>query len=89
MQLLEDLKALGFYYATQSGLSIGIDDMHIPVLKEPLVEEARRAVVDVENQYREGLITNGERYNKIVDIWAQVTEQVSNEMFKELGAGRS
>ena len=65
-------------------MSIGIDDMHIPVLKEPLVEEARRAVIDVENQYREGLITNGERYNKIVDIWAQVTEQVSNEMFKEL-----
>ena len=84
VQLLEDLKALGFYYATQSGLSIGIDDMHIPVMKEPLVEEARRAVIDVEHQYREGLITNGERYNKIVDIWAQVTEQVSNEMFKEL-----
>lgn len=84
VQLLEDLKALGFHYATQSGLSIGIDDMHIPVMKEPLVEEARREVVDVENQYREGLITNGERYNKIVDIWAQVTEQVSNEMFKEL-----
>src|SRR6266542_2908816 len=84
VQLLEDLKALGFYYATQSGMSIGIDDMHIPVMKEPLVEEARRAVIDVENQYREGLITNGERYNKIVDIWAQVTEHVSNEMFKEL-----
>src|SRR5882724_10227792 len=84
VQLLEDLKALGFYYATQSGMSIGIDDMHIPVMKEPLVEDARRAVIDVENQYREGLITNGERYNKIVDIWAQVTEQVSNEMFKEL-----
>jgi DNA-directed RNA polymerase subunit beta' len=84
VQLLEDLKTLGFYYATQSGMSIGIDDMHIPVMKEPLVEEARRAVIDVENQYREGLITNGERYNKIVDIWAQVTEQVSNEMFKEL-----
>lgn len=84
VQLLEDLKALGFHYATRSGLSIGIDDMHIPGLKEHLVEEARRAVVDVENQYREGLITNGERYNKIVDIWAQVTEQVSHEMFKEL-----
>src|SRR5262249_18126567 len=59
VQLLEDLKALGFSYATQSGLSIGIDDMHIPIMKEPLVEEARRAVIDVENQYREGLITNG------------------------------
>jgi DNA-directed RNA polymerase subunit beta' len=84
VHLLEDLKALGFHYATQSGLSIGIDDMHIPLLKERLVEEARRAVVEVENQYRDGLITKGERYNKIVDIWAQVTEQVSNEMFREL-----
>jgi DNA-directed RNA polymerase subunit beta' len=84
VQLLEALKDTGFYYATKSGLSIGIDDMHIPGMKEPLVEDARRLVVDVENQYREGLITNGERYNKIVDIWAQVTEQVANEMFKEL-----
>ncbi len=84
VQLLEALKELGFHYATKSGLSIGIDDMHIPGMKEQLVDEARRLVVDVESQYREGLITNGERYNKIVDIWAQVTEQVSNEMFKEL-----
>ena len=84
VQLLEDLKALGFQYATQSGLSIGIDDMHIPMLKASLIGDAQTQVVDVESQYREGLITNGERYNKIVDIWAQVTEQVSNEMFKEL-----
>jgi DNA-directed RNA polymerase subunit beta' len=84
VQLLEALKDLGFYYATKSGLSIGIDDMHIPGMKDSLVEEARRLVVDVESQYRDGLITNGERYNKIVDIWAQVTEQVSNELFKEL-----
>ncbi|MEE9147193.1 MAG: DNA-directed RNA polymerase subunit beta' [Candidatus Tectomicrobia bacterium] len=84
VRLLEDLKELGFHYATQSGLSIGIDDMHIPAMKDPLVEAARQAVVEVESQYREGLITNGERYNKIIDIWAQVTEQVSNEMFKDL-----
>ncbi|MGQ4807753.1 DNA-directed RNA polymerase subunit beta' [Candidatus Entotheonellaceae bacterium PAL068K] len=84
VQLLEALKDLGFYYATKSGLSIGIDNMHIPDMKERLVEEARRLVVDVENQYREGLITNGERYNKIVDIWAQVTEQISQELFKDL-----
>jgi DNA-directed RNA polymerase subunit beta' len=84
VQLLEDLKEMGFHYATKSGLSIGIDDMHIPVMKEPLVEQARQEVVEVESQYREGLITNGERYNKIIDIWAQVTEQVSNEMFKDL-----
>ena len=82
--LLENLKEMGFYYATKSGISIGINDMHIPAMKEPLVEQARQAVVEVESQYREGLITNGERYNKVIDIWAQVTEQVSNEMFKDL-----
>jgi DNA-directed RNA polymerase subunit beta' len=84
VQLLEDLKETGFHYATRSGLSIGIDDMHIPGMKDALVDQARQAVVEVESQYREGLITNGERYNKIIDIWAQVTEQVSNEMFKGL-----
>ncbi|WP_089945311.1 DNA-directed RNA polymerase subunit beta', partial [Candidatus Entotheonella palauensis] len=84
VNLLESLKEMGFYYATKSGLSIGINDMHIPEMKEPLVEQARQAVVEVESQYREGLITNGERYNKVIDIWAQVTEQVSNEMFKDL-----
>jgi DNA-directed RNA polymerase subunit beta' len=84
VNLLENLKEMGFYYATKSGLSIGINDMHIPEMKEQLVEQARQAVVEVESQYREGLITNGERYNKVIDIWAQVTEQVSNEMFKDL-----
>ena len=84
VRLLEDLKEMGFHYATKSGLSIGIDDMHIPAMKDPLVEQARQEVVEVESQYREGLITNGERYNKVIDIWAQVTEQVSNEMFKDL-----
>ncbi len=84
VNLLESLKEMGFYYATKSGLSIGINDMHIPEMKELLVEQARQAVVEVESQYREGLITNGERYNKVIDIWAQVTEQVSNEMFKDL-----
>jgi DNA-directed RNA polymerase subunit beta' len=83
---LDKLKEIGFKYATKAGISISIENMRIPVNKEVLVEKARSDMVEVEKQYRDGLITNGERYNKIIDIWAQVTEQVSDEMFKELEA---
>ena len=86
VQFLDELKEMGFHYATQAGISISIDDMHIPSKKEELVEKARKEVVRVEKQYRDGLITNGERYNKVIDIWAHVTEKVSEEMFKELEA---
>jgi len=83
---LDKLKDIGFKYATKAGISISIENMKIPINKEALVEKARADMVEVEKQYRDGLITNGERYNKIIDIWAQVTEQVSDEMFKELEA---
>ncbi|OGL07077.1 MAG: DNA-directed RNA polymerase subunit beta', partial [Candidatus Rokubacteria bacterium RIFCSPLOWO2_02_FULL_68_19] len=84
---LDDLKDIGFRYATLSGLSIGIDDMHIPSAKEQLIEEARQQVNEVEQQYQDGVITNGERYNKVVDIWAHVTEQIADAMFHELEGG--
>ena len=83
---LDNLEKLGFEYATISGTSICIDDMHIPGKKNMMIKEAEREVLDVQKQYSEGLITNGERYNKVVDIWAQVTENVADEMMKELGA---
>ncbi|MEK7364648.1 MAG: DNA-directed RNA polymerase subunit beta'', partial [candidate division NC10 bacterium] len=84
---LDELKDIGFRYATLSGLSIGIDDMHIPSAKERLIEEARQQVNEVEQQYQDGVITNGERYNKVVDIWAHVTEQIADAMFRELEGG--
>ncbi|MBI1892891.1 MAG: DNA-directed RNA polymerase subunit beta' [Candidatus Rokubacteria bacterium] len=87
VKFLDQLKDLGFRYATLSGLSIGIDDMHVPSSKEALIEEAKRAVIEVEQQYQDGVITNGERYNKVVDIWAHVTEQIADEMFHELEGG--
>jgi DNA-directed RNA polymerase subunit beta' len=87
VRFLDELKDLGFRYATLSGLSIGIDDMHIPSSKEPHIVDARRLVNEVEQQYQDGVITNGERYNKVVDIWAHVTEQIAEEMFRELEAG--
>ncbi len=87
VQFLDELKDVGFRYATLSGLSIGIDDMHIPTSKERHIEEARRQVQEVEQQYQDGVITNGERYNKVVDIWAHVTEIIAEEMFRELEGG--
>ncbi|MBI4654925.1 MAG: DNA-directed RNA polymerase subunit beta' [Nitrospirae bacterium] len=83
---LDNIEKLGFKYATTSGISICIDDMHIPSQKAALIKAAEQEVMDVEKQYAEGLITNGERYNKVIDIWAQVTEGVADEMMKELGA---
>jgi len=87
VEFLDKIKDIGFTYATKAGLSICIDNMHIPSKKEDFIGKAQREVNEIEKQYAEGLITNGERYNKVIDIWAHVTEQVSNEMMKELGAG--
>ena len=84
--VLERSKTLDSSYATKAGISICIDNMHIPTKKEELIKKAQREVNEIEKQYSEGLITNGERYNKVIDIWAHVTEQVANEMMKELGA---
>ena len=80
------LKNLGFLYATKSGLSIGIDDLIIPKEKVALVAKARDEVIKVESQYLEGAITNGERYNKVIAIWSEVTEEIANAMFSEMEA---
>src|SRR6201998_2062344 len=82
--LLDHLKALGFTYATKSGISIGIDDMFIPGDKYKLVDNAEKEGVKVQQQYLDGAITNGERYNKVIAIWGDVTEKVADEMFKAL-----
>jgi len=82
--LLDDLKELGFRYATKAGISISMDDMKIPSRKGELIRKAEKEVIEVEQQYLDGIITDGERYNKVVDIWSRVTEQVSDEMFAEL-----
>ena len=84
VEMLDALKNLGFTYATRSGLSIGIDDLVIPEEKKKLVEDARNEVIKVEQQYLEGAITNGERYNKIIAVWSEVTEKIADEMFSEM-----
>src|SRR5688572_1533572 len=82
--MLDKVKELGFLYATRAGISIGIDDMVVPQLKHELVRNAEKMVIEVQNQYQEGAITQGERYNKIIEIWSKVTERVSEEMFKSM-----
>ena len=82
VKFLDDLKDIGFRYASLSGLSIGIDDMHVPTAKGRHIAEARRLVDEVDQQYQDGVITPGERYNKIVDIWAHTTEQIAASLAK-------
>ncbi|MFQ5848285.1 MAG: DNA-directed RNA polymerase subunit beta' [Candidatus Methylomirabilales bacterium] len=88
VQLLDNLKNMGFRYATLAGISIGIDDLHIPSKKEEIIEAARKEVIKIEQEYLDGLITKGERYNKVIDIWTQVSERVSDELFLEIEAMR-
>ncbi len=82
--ILDKLKEIGFEEATRSGLSISISGLRVPPQKAEYINEARKEVVSIEDQYRKGLITNRERYNKIVDIWTRTTDRLSNEIFKIL-----
>ena len=84
--LSDRLKDVGFYYATLGGISISIDDMKIPEKKKKLLEHAEAAVKNVHDQYQEGLITDGERYNQVIDIWANVTEDIAKALMDELGS---
>ena len=84
VQMLDSLKTLGFTYATQSGLSIGINDLIIPSVKTELVDHAKTEVIKVEQQYQEGAITNGERYNKVIALWSEATEKIADKMFGEM-----
>jgi DNA-directed RNA polymerase subunit beta' len=84
VELLDRLKEVTFSFATRAGISIGIGDMVIPASKAALLEQARREVVGIERQRSAGVITQGERHNKIIDIWHRVTEKVAEEMFLEM-----
>jgi DNA-directed RNA polymerase subunit beta' len=80
--LADKLKDLGFKYATVSGLSFAVGNMIIPEQKKKIVLQADKDVLKIQRQYMDGLITDGERYNKVVDIWAQATEKIASEMLK-------
>jgi DNA-directed RNA polymerase subunit beta' len=81
---LDKLKELGFAEATKAGISIGISDMIIPKEKQTELENAYRQIRQVEQQYRKGIITDGERYNKIIDIWTHAGDEISSVMFRTL-----
>jgi DNA-directed RNA polymerase subunit beta' len=84
VQLLDSIKKLGYRYATLAGLSISVSDMHIPLVKGELVKKARAEIKEIERQSRAGVITDSERYNKIIDLWTHVTDQISDVMFDEM-----
>ena len=86
--LADRLKDIGYKYATISGISIAMKDMVIPSSKETIIHEAENEVKKIEEQWVDGLITAGEKYNKVVDIWAQSTEDVASEMMKEMSVER-
>jgi DNA-directed RNA polymerase subunit beta' len=82
--LTDRIKDTGYEFATLASMSICINDMQIPVQKEAMIQKATEAVMDVEDQYANGLITSGEKYNKVVDIWSRTTDEVAQEMMSEL-----
>ena len=82
----DKLKDLGFKHAFKAGISFGKDDLIIPDNKEQLIDETKKLIKDYENQYSEGLITRGERYNKVVDAWSKCTDKVASEMMKKISA---
>jgi DNA-directed RNA polymerase subunit beta' len=77
---------LGFRHAFHAGISFGKDDMVIPAAKEKLVEDTRTLVKDYEQQYQDGLITQQEKYNKVIDAWSRCGDQVASAMMKEISA---
>ncbi len=81
----DQLMYTGFQYATRSGMSFGIDDIVIPEQKVKIVDKATTEVKEIQNQYASGLVTNGERYNKVVDIWSRANDQVAKAMMEKLG----
>jgi len=81
----DQLMYTGFHYATRAGVSIGVDDMVVPQQKGKILAGAEREVKEIQEQYASGLVTNGERYNKVVDIWSRTNDQVAKAMMEKLG----
>ncbi len=82
----DKLKDIGFKHAFKAGISFGKDDLLIPNNKEQLIDETKKLIADYEGQYAEGLITRGEKYNKVIDAWSKCTDRVASEMMKRISA---
>jgi len=81
----DQLMYAGFHYSTRAGVSIGLDDLQVPPEKKEILERAEKEVLDIQNQYASGVVTAGERYNKVVDIWSRTNEEVARAMMKRIG----
>src|SRR6187401_3596045 len=79
----------GFHYATRAGVSIGVDDMFVPLQKTKILGAAEHEVKEIQEQYASGLVTDGERYNKVVDIWSRTNDQVAKAMMEKLGVEKT
>ena len=82
----DKIKTLGFKHAFKAGISFGKDDLIIPSSKQSLINDTKKKIEEYEKQYSDGLITRGEKYNKVVDIWSKCTDTVSNEMMKAISS---
>jgi DNA-directed RNA polymerase subunit beta' len=83
--LADQLMYTGYHYATRSGISIGVNDMIVPENKTDLIKSAEAEIKDIEKQWSTGLVTSGERYNKVVDIWSHANDKVARAMMNEIG----
>ncbi len=86
--LCDRLKAVGYEFATRAGVTIGVKDMIIPTRKKAIIDKAQSEVDDITRQYRDGIITRTEKYNKVIDVWTNTTDAVSKEMVKEISVDR-
>jgi len=84
VRTLDRVKDLGFEHATLAGISIGLVDMIVPEAKARTIEAARKSLAEVDAQYRKGVITDGERYNKIIDIWTHASDEITGQMFRAM-----
>ncbi len=88
-EFLDRLKELGFRYATRGGLSVSLEDVQVPKEKGEIITKAQKSVDEVYTQYTRGFITNGERYNKVIDIWTRATTRVAEKLFESLQHSRN
>jgi DNA-directed RNA polymerase subunit beta' len=82
--LCDRLKDIGYEYATRAGITIGVKDLTVPARKKNIITSATNEVEDIERQYRDGIITRTEKYNKVVDVWTKATQDISSEMTREI-----
>jgi DNA-directed RNA polymerase subunit beta' len=88
VQMLDSVKDMGFRYATLFGATIGVDDIIIPEAKPEMIDRANSDVINIQNQYLQGHITNEERYNRVVEVWSKTNEELTNEMMVKLQTDR-